>query len=94
MDLVLLHEGQGSPRVNFSEAQLRVDQTGWEPCRSLPGAEDTPMIGILESGKALRIRLVCADIPRPYQNVEVRFPLADTAGTGMVEIRFPGLSQG
>ena len=84
------NRGDGNPRVDLSRAKVRADHVLWEPCRAPEGTDPETLLIVLQPRETREVELVCTDIRRPYDTLQVRMT-ATGWGPGSLEMAFDGV---
>ena len=65
----------------------------WQRCRHAKGTDKDTLIFNINSDESRSFDLMCLDIPRPYDNLAVKFHTAGTGSLGVVSLEFKGITQ-
>ena len=93
LHLDLHYSGASAARVDLSKLWWKVDGVSWQRCRHGKQTDKNSLIFNLPAGQSRSMDLLCQDIPRPYEKVEVRFHTAGTGSLGVVSLEFKGIAQ-
>ena len=93
LHLKMHYSGESSARVDLSKLWWKVDGVAWQRCKTAKSTDKKTLIFNIKSDETKTFDLVCRDIPRPYERVEVRFHTAGTGGLDVVSLEFAGISQ-
>ena len=89
--ITLRNDGQGSPRVDLVNSHVRVNEVAWSPCRHPDSVAQDRLFVTLSPGEEVQLTLICEDIPRPSQGLQLRFGATNVGGRGVVELAFAGV---
>lgn len=93
LSLTMHYSGTSSARIDLSKLWWKVDGVSWQRCKTGKGVDKDTLIFNIKTDETRTFDLVCHDIPRPYERVDVRFHTAGTEGLDVVHLEFAGIAQ-
>ncbi len=85
--------GERPIRVDLSRARVSVDDLPFLNCKQAPGTNPADLIATIGPNQSGQAKVICRDIAKPIQKVELKFYTSGTGVSGEVTVGFYGLGE-